>query len=152
MNNNKSLKILEALASGYSPITGETLKNESVLNEREVIRALQCTINQLKSNIKEPNDTTSKTVHSFITNDDIEVAVELFQKTSLLPSSNHLAQFFLKSDFFENVFLNSHELYGKYKGYYTKRKVAAACRNYLINNGYTIQGIKNPSQFDLSIS
>lgn len=51
MDKNTTIEILEGLASGYSPKTGEMLPDESVLNEREVIRALQIAIDELKKDI-----------------------------------------------------------------------------------------------------
>jgi hypothetical protein len=56
MDKNTTIEILEALASGYSPKTGEMLPDESVLNEREVIRAIQIAIDELKK------DTVTKIV------------------------------------------------------------------------------------------
>ena len=51
MDKNTTIEILESLASGYSTKTGEMLPDESVLNEREVIRALQIAIDELKKDI-----------------------------------------------------------------------------------------------------
>jgi len=51
MDKNTTIEILEALASGYSPKTGEMLPDESVLNEREVIRAIQIAIDELKKDL-----------------------------------------------------------------------------------------------------
>ena len=51
MDKNTTIEILEALASGYSPKTGEMFPDESVLNEREVIRALQIAIDELKKDL-----------------------------------------------------------------------------------------------------
>jgi hypothetical protein len=48
MDIAKTIEILEALASGCSPKTGEMVGDDSVLNEREVIRALQFAIDVLK--------------------------------------------------------------------------------------------------------
>ncbi len=48
MDKSKTIEILEALASGCSPTTGEMVGNESILNERDVIRALQIAIDELK--------------------------------------------------------------------------------------------------------
>ena len=48
MDINKAVKVLELLAAGYSPATGAMISNESVLNERDVIRALQIAIDYLK--------------------------------------------------------------------------------------------------------
>ena len=49
MDINRTIQILEALVSGCSPKTGEVVAEDSVLNERDVIRALQIAIDELKS-------------------------------------------------------------------------------------------------------
>lgn len=60
MDIQKTIAVLEALASGCSPSTGEMLATESVLSERDVIRALQIAIDTLKQekglNKKEKNE------------------------------------------------------------------------------------------------
>ncbi|MBK0369224.1 hypothetical protein [Flavobacterium agrisoli] len=48
MDQIRALEILEDIASGCSPTTGELVRNDSVLNERDVIRALQIAIDTLK--------------------------------------------------------------------------------------------------------
>lgn len=73
MDKNTTIEILEALASGYSPKTGEILPDESVLNEREVIRALQFAIDELKKVVvekvasKKPKDDRFKEIDYFKT-------------------------------------------------------------------------------------
>lgn len=47
MDAMKATGILEALASGVSPATGGVLENESVLYDRDVIRALQFAIDSI---------------------------------------------------------------------------------------------------------
>lgn len=49
MDAIKATEILEALASGVSPVTGEVLHDESVLYDRDVIRALQFAIDRMES-------------------------------------------------------------------------------------------------------
>ncbi|MDI9256862.1 hypothetical protein [Flavobacterium sedimenticola] len=48
MDKTRTIEILEALVSGRSPKTGEIIGGYSVLNERDVIRALQIAIDELK--------------------------------------------------------------------------------------------------------
>ncbi len=48
MDKTRTIEILEALVSGRSPKTGLIVTGYSVLNEREVIRALQIAIDELK--------------------------------------------------------------------------------------------------------
>jgi len=54
MDISRTIQILEALVSGCSPKTGEVVAEDSVLNERDVIRALQIAIDKLKT--IEPNE------------------------------------------------------------------------------------------------
>jgi hypothetical protein len=60
MDISKTIQILEALVSGCSPKTGEIVAEDSVLNERDVIRALQITINELKTLAPKDIQTASK--------------------------------------------------------------------------------------------
>lgn len=108
--------ILEALASGYSPATGAIIENESVLNERNVIRALQIAINRLKRE----EDAMPQQTAVEISDEEINTAMRLFEDHNTSPAHGRLACFFLASRFAKEGFLRSHELYGKYKGIYQR--------------------------------
>lgn len=56
MTLEEALKILDNLAAGYHPKTGELLSDDSVCNSRSVIRALQMAIDNIKANNKPSND------------------------------------------------------------------------------------------------
>ncbi|THF51789.1 hypothetical protein E6C50_08520 [Flavobacterium supellecticarium] len=56
MELNKTIEILEALAAGCSPKTGEIVDENSVINEPDVVRALHVAINELKK--KKPKKVT----------------------------------------------------------------------------------------------
>jgi len=70
----KTIEILEALASGCSPKTGEIANNDSILNEREVIRALQFAIDELRK------DKASDTVHGNNKKGKPYKEIDFFQK------------------------------------------------------------------------
>jgi len=57
MNDYKNIKILEALAKGIDPITGELLSDESPCNQPEVIRCLFLAADVLKRNINKGTET-----------------------------------------------------------------------------------------------
>jgi hypothetical protein len=48
-DNNRHLEILQALAAGTDPVTGEVFPADSPYNQPEIIRALFFAINQLEA-------------------------------------------------------------------------------------------------------
>lgn len=52
MKLEKEIKVLEALANGVDPITGEVLDNQSPYNHPDVIRSLFAVLNELKNPTK----------------------------------------------------------------------------------------------------
>lgn len=128
MDRNKTIEILEALASGCSPTTGEMIENESVLNERDVIRALQIAIDNLKTS--EP-----KTISDVeIDETDIKSVIDLFNEEEQNPTSNKLVGFFLGTRKFKNETLVSNQLYGKYRNLYQKGQLLDFFNQYLVDN------------------
>lgn len=129
MNLSQTIKILEALADGCSPSTGEKIANDSVLNEREVIRALQFAIDHLKQ--KDFSDFPL----SKIPEEELDIVVQLFQENakSLTPSS--LTGFFLGNKVFKIEPLLTHHLYGKYRNKFTKGQALVFFTEYLVRNG-----------------
>lgn len=117
MTTNESIEILEALASGYSPVTGEILNHESVLQERNVIRALQIAIDQLK---REHPQQQQYNTEITIPDEEITAAIELFKGQKQRATPNQLACLFIAARKFKNEVLVSHKLYGKYRDTYSK--------------------------------
>jgi hypothetical protein len=128
MDITKAIEILDALASGYSPITGEAISLDSVLNERDVIRALQLAIDQLKTGVAlSPSDVE-------IGHGDIQRAIQLFRDHGKKITANSLTVFFLGMRKFKNENIVEHELYGKYQNAYSKGKVLDFFTQYLLGN------------------
>lgn len=113
MEPKKAIEILDALASGFSPTTGEQL-NESVLNEREVIRALQIAIDSLQAN------TTTTVSTTEISEEEIDQAISIFKEHGQSATPTKLAGFFSGTRKFKIEGLTSNELYGKYSNIYQK--------------------------------
>lgn len=114
MEKETVIEILEALASGFSPITGEEIDNDSVLNERNVIRALQIAIDELKLK----SDSTNKEFP--INNIEVTDSITAFLEMELNPTTTRLTNFFLGLKKFDYQELNQHELFGKYRGKVSK--------------------------------
>ncbi len=140
MDRNKTIEILEALASCCSPTTGEMLENESVLNERDVIRALQIAIDNLKSS-------EAQTISDVeIDETDIKTVINLFKKEEENPTSTKLVGFFLGTRKFKNENLVSNQLYGKYQKLYKKGQLLDFFAQYLADKNLTSRNNqkKNP--------
>lgn len=131
MDIKRTIEILEALASGCSPTTGELINNDSVLNERDVIRALQITIDQLK--------TYKLQVVSEIEIDELEIinVIKLFIEKKQNPTSTKLVGFFLGTRKFKNETFISNQLYGKYRDLYKKGQLLDFFNQYLSDNNLT---------------
>jgi hypothetical protein len=145
MNIDKTIKILEALASGCSPATGEIIPGDSVLNERDVIRALQIAIDNLK--MASPVSDDAPDIE--IDNEDIKTAIQLFVENEGVPQANRLADFFLATRAFRNQAFTVNKLYGKYKKLYKKDLLQDFFANYLSQNGYSSsQRIRSKKPWD----
>lgn len=135
MEKIKTLQILEALASGCSPITREPI-NESILNERVVIRALQSAIDLLK------NDTTTKAVEINVSDKDIQAAIQLYTSINQNPSPHRLIGLFLGTNKIKHYSLITSQLFGKYRSNYTEGQLldffSAYFRVHKINETSTI--------------
>lgn len=131
MDRNKTIEILEALASGCSPTTGEMIENESVLNERDVIRALQIAIDNLKTS--EPQTISDVEIDET----DIKSVINIFKEEEQNPTSNKLVAFFLGTRKFKNETLVSNQLYGKYRNLYQRGQLLDFFTQYLADNNLT---------------
>lgn len=131
MDRNKTIEILEALASGCSPTTGEMIENESVLNERDVIRALQIAIDNLKTS--DPQTISDVKIDET----DIKSVIDLFKEEEQNPTSNKLVGFFLGTRKFKNETLVSNQLYGKYRNLYQKGQLLDFFTQYFADNNLT---------------
>lgn len=139
MKIESTIEILEALVSGCSPQTGELIDNDSVLNERNVIRALERAIFELEK-INHSNQRSFENTESKINEEEIEKTIKLFQSIDYSPTYSRLTHFFLKSKQFTSPILNTNALYGKYKGCYSKQELEKCFKHYLIENGFSLHG------------
>ena len=129
MDKHKVIGILEALASGCSPTTGGLLENESILNEMEVIRALQMAIDELKGN---------SSINSVVEIDEIEIneVLELLKLHSISPTYSRIVGFFLGKRKFKIDEITSNQLYGKYSEIFRKGELTDYFAQYFKDNNY----------------
>lgn len=129
MNLNQTITVLEALASGCSPTTGTVVTEESVLNERDVIRALQVAIERLK------NEPSKNRPGIDIDAAEIRTIIQLLSKQEQTVTPNKLADFFLAGKAIIDESFTAHELYGKYKERYAKDELQDFFSTWLQNHG-----------------
>ncbi len=127
MDKDKTIEVLEALASGCSPTTGEVI-NDNILNERIVIRALQAAIDFLK------NEAANSQFEVDIDANDINNAIAAFKAENINTSANKLTEFLLGTRKFKNNSLVSNPLYGKYFNKYSQGQLLDFFGKYFTEN------------------
>ena len=129
MDLREAVQTLEALASGCSPITGEEIDKESVLHERDVIRALQIAIDMLKKEAAEDSTVMA------IAEEDILTTLAIFEEEKFRPTPNRLMGFLAGTRKFKKEELLAHALYGKYEDRYPKGQMLDFFTQYLEEHG-----------------
>jgi hypothetical protein len=128
MDRLKAIQVLEALASGYSPVTGELLEHESVLNERDVIRALQFAIDRLK----DQRELSVSTVE--IPEAEIIRVKELFDEIEKNPTPTRFTLFFCGSGKILESRVVAHDLFGKYSKLYSESQLKGFFTRYMMEH------------------
>lgn len=126
---DESIRVLETLASGRSPLTNNIISDDSVLNERNVIRALQLAIDQLKIQ-------NTALLDVKIDEDDINKTIDIFNEQNIRVSSNNLVGFFLGRKKFNNQLVIENQLYGKFIKTYKRGQLIDFFTEYLMDYKY----------------
>ena len=113
MDNKRIIEILDALIDGYSPTTGESLKENEILKDKVIITALTLVTAKLKE---------SQVPDKRISAEDISKAIEVFKTNDLEISTQKLRQFFAGIELSES-YLNEHDLFGKYANALTASQI-----------------------------
>ncbi|RIJ42653.1 hypothetical protein [Pontibacter oryzae] len=118
MNKEEAYIILDALAEGCSPFTGEFLENDSILNERKVIRALQVALDAL--NVRPfPNQQMTPKSTTPVDVKTVLAVIIVMKAANLVPSISKIAKYLLGSKQFKNSETVRHELYGSLRHEFT---------------------------------
>ena len=131
MDKKEALKILEALADGCSPITGELIEDDHIMNNRDVIWALQYAITAIKQSAQ-----TSPEME--IDKKAIKAAINLLEQNKLKPTANRLAGLLLGTRKFRTKVIQSDPLYGQYRKRFTKGQLLDFLEHYLVAHKYKV--------------
>jgi hypothetical protein len=123
MNKKEAIVILDALAAGCSPFTGEVLEDHPILNDRQVVRALQVALDALSDTITPITNTKINTT-GILDKETVEAAIALLKAANFNNTYSQLTKFFLGSRSFQASTVAESELYGllKYKFTYNSLK------------------------------
>lgn len=77
MDNNRIIRNLKALLDGYLTSTGECVKNNIIINDKEIIRTLVSVIEKLDNNIDE--STTAQLKKTISRNEIIEIGINHYK-------------------------------------------------------------------------
>lgn len=130
MEKEKAIFILDALASGSVPQTGEVLKGHQILKEEEVVRALQEAVLTLKLANRQK---TYGPVH--LEEEKIVEVMAFFFGIERNPNPHRLAQFFTGSQAVKQEELRKHPLFGNQSQY---------CRYAQLKDHFLIYFEENP--------
>jgi len=112
MNKEEAITILDALAAGCSPFTGELLADHPMLNDRKVIRALQMALDALASVTTTKTQPKEAVAPEYKT---LVAALEIMKEAGISPSYSKVTRFFLGSRHFKNSKLLQSNLFGSFK-------------------------------------
>lgn len=129
MDNNRIIEIVETLLDGYSPTTGESLEDNVILNDREIIRALTMIVIKLKETLPIQGESISK-----IDTTDFLSAVKVFESYNVNVTEHRLRKFFSGRKLSENEKINSHVLFGKYENNLTRRAISLSVKELFSNH------------------
>lgn len=114
MTQSEAMAILEAMADGCDPLTGEALPVDHVLMEESVMEALLIALESLRGK-PAPAEIDLPT-------DDLMTAIEVFRALHINPTANRVGGFLTGEAKFKEADLQRHPLQGKY-GHFKKSQV-----------------------------
>ncbi|MDA8904609.1 hypothetical protein N9I95_02020 [Flavobacteriaceae bacterium] len=78
MDNKRIITNLEALLDGYLTTTGESIENNIIINDREIVKTLQSVIEKLNNNVDE--STTTQLKKTISKNEINEIGINYYKK------------------------------------------------------------------------
>lgn len=133
MNKKEAYSILDALAEGCSPFTGEVLQDHPILNERRVIRALQIALDAL--NVRDDSHRQQAApANSPLEPDSMLGILAAMQAAGIIPSKSKLTKFLLGSKSLKVSEFVKHPLYGVLSQQYTYTSLKPLVADVVQNN------------------
>jgi hypothetical protein len=137
MTHTEALLILEAMADGCSPLTGEVLPHDHLLLDESVMEAILIALEVLRaapatgagasgkstraaSKVAKPDLTAVDVV---LPEDDLWAAVELYRALAINPTANRIAALLCGTPAVKEDEIKRHPLFGKYGGRYQKAQI-----------------------------
>ncbi|RYF90451.1 MAG: hypothetical protein EOO03_03695, partial [Chitinophagaceae bacterium] len=117
MTKTEAYVILDALAEGCSPFTGELLPDHALLNERKVIRALQMALDALNAAPIKPIVTAE--IPEALQQTSVLAIAETIQAAGITPTVSRFSRFLLGSKQFTHPEITAHHLFGSIKNQFT---------------------------------
>ena len=142
MTKEEAIKILDALAEGCSPFTGEMLEDHFILNERQVIRALQKAIDSLSTSDNESPEKDRNAVERIkIENEKIIEALKFLKEEGIYVTSSKLTRFFLGSRTLNSETIRQNNLFGMLRHDHTYNSLKPLITHFFKEN----PGLLSPS-------
>lgn len=143
MTKSEALKILDALADGCDPTTGEVLKEDIIFADRKVIRALQMGIDAIDRSMVFIDD-----IKEEISEEAIREINILFDKSLINLTIKRTARFLCGIGYDDNDLISGHRLYGSYRDVYKNTQLEHYLKQFenLFPKAYSVA--RNPEADD----
>ena len=139
MTKEEAIKILDALAEGCSPFTGEMLEDHFILNERQVIRALQKAIDSLSASDNDsPEKIQNEGEKMNIEHEKIIAAIKVLKEEGIHITPSKLTRFFLGSRTLNSEALRQSNLFGMLRYEYTYNSLKPLITHFFKENSHLL--------------
>jgi len=157
MTPKEALLILEAMADGCSPLTGEVLPHDHLLLDESVMEAVLIAIEAMRG---KPASATAKPARNArsatplgpdqampledvdLPDDDLMLAVSLYRAHDTNPTANRIAALLCGTPAVKIAELVQHPLYGKYAARYQKAQIVPWLDEWILKNNINPPTVK----------
>jgi hypothetical protein len=133
MTHSEAISMLETMADGCDPLTGEVLPIDHLLLDESVMEALLIAVEALHAQPASATKTGAASrkspkppldaVDVVLPDEDVWVVVELYRALATTPTANRIAAVLCASPSVKEAELKRHPLFGKYGSRYQKAQI-----------------------------
>lgn len=142
MTHSEARIILEAMADGCDPLTGEALPMDHLLLDESVMEALLIALEALhatpengsKPAPRKPVKTIPLPIDFALPDGELMEAVELYRALATNPTANRIAALLCGAPAVKDAELKAHPLFGRYASHFQKAQIVPWLEEWMVKN------------------